>query len=398
MSTSRLPHERIQRFVDRLAELLGRSVGLDDRHRTFITCSRHFGDEDQLRVDVLVSRRLSEEASDYLYSFSGEPGAPFQVPPNKELGVSTRRCLPVLVDGEVFGYLWLIGEARADEDELITHEMPILAPLLDEGMTGSSREDASAWAAVVRTLCDPTRRRELPGVLDEAGFRREPPVAVLCAYRAQQAHSRSDVGSVLDHAIATRPYHALTRASTCLDGALAIALVTPSHLEDAGQAEAGASVPPPPSDAEFSIGTSDWDAPDLSFGLMRRAALAAYVAAQRRDRSLSWRGSSFDGVLLEAALSDHVQVVPPGVRSLTDTQSNDALVTTAQVFLDEAGDVGATTQRLHIHRTTLYYRLGRIESVTGYSLKSGSDRLSLAVGLRTVAFLATDLSRFLQTT
>jgi DNA-binding PucR family transcriptional regulator len=37
--------------------------------------------------------------------------------------------------------------------------------------------------------------------------------------------------------------------------------------------------------------------------------------------------------------------------------------------------------RLRIHKTSLYYRLRRIEKLTGMSLRDGEDRLALHLGV-----------------
>ena len=42
----------------------------------------------------------------------------------------------------------------------------------------------------------------------------------------------------------------------------------------------------------------------------------------------------------------------------------------------------ASAKRLHIHRATLYYRLSRIEELTGMSLADGQDRLALHLGVK----------------
>ena len=55
---------------------------------------------------------------------------------------------------------------------------------------------------------------------------------------------------------------------------------------------------------------------------------------------------------------------------------------TLEAYLDLAGDARATAEALSLHRATMYYRLNRIEEITGARLKTGDDRLALHLGLR----------------
>jgi DNA-binding PucR family transcriptional regulator len=43
-------------------------------------------------------------------------------------------------------------------------------------------------------------------------------------------------------------------------------------------------------------------------------------------------------------------------------------------------------QVLSIHRTTLYYRLGRITELTGMDLRDGGERLAVHLGLKLARF------------
>jgi DNA-binding PucR family transcriptional regulator len=52
------------------------------------------------------------------------------------------------------------------------------------------------------------------------------------------------------------------------------------------------------------------------------------------------------------------------------------------VFLDNAGQAGRTAAALGIHRQTLYYRLSRVEQLTGLDLDDGEDRLLLHMSLK----------------
>jgi hypothetical protein len=58
------------------------------------------------------------------------------------------------------------------------------------------------------------------------------------------------------------------------------------------------------------------------------------------------------------------------------------LARTAEAFLDHAGQAGRTATALAIHRQTLYYRLSRIEQLTGLDLADGEARLLLHMALK----------------
>jgi hypothetical protein len=71
----------------------------------------------------------------------------------------------------------------------------------------------------------------------------------------------------------------------------------------------------------------------------------------------------------------------PAVRALL-APSHTELARTAEVFLDHAGQAGRTATALGIHRQTLYYRLSRVEQLTGLDLDAGEDRLLLHMALK----------------
>ena len=58
------------------------------------------------------------------------------------------------------------------------------------------------------------------------------------------------------------------------------------------------------------------------------------------------------------------------------------LRSTLEAYLDNSGDVARTAAQLHIHRTTLYYRLGRLTAVHGVDLQDGLARTDLHLLLK----------------
>ncbi len=71
----------------------------------------------------------------------------------------------------------------------------------------------------------------------------------------------------------------------------------------------------------------------------------------------------------------------PAVRVLLSAAHRE-LARTAEVYLDRAGQAGRTASELGIHRQTLYYRLSRVEQLTGLDLDDGEDRLLLHMALK----------------
>ncbi len=66
-------------------------------------------------------------------------------------------------------------------------------------------------------------------------------------------------------------------------------------------------------------------------------------------------------------------LVSPQLRSLMDYDSskNAGLIETLKIYLDNINNLNGAAEALHIHRNTLFYRLRKIEDLTGWDLDSG---------------------------
>ena len=69
----------------------------------------------------------------------------------------------------------------------------------------------------------------------------------------------------------------------------------------------------------------------------------------------------------------------PAVRPLL---ADPVLTATAETWLDAGCSPARAAATLHVHRQTLYHRLGRIEALTGLDLADGDARLLLHASLR----------------
>ncbi len=68
--------------------------------------------------------------------------------------------------------------------------------------------------------------------------------------------------------------------------------------------------------------------------------------------------------------------------ALRELLAHPELARTVEVYLDHAGQAGRTAAALGIHRQTLYYRLSRVEQLTGLDLDDGEHRLLLHMGVK----------------
>lgn len=120
------------------------------------------------------------------------------------------------------------------------------------------------------------------------------------------------------------------------------------------------------------VGVSDPHPPDRAGEAYRQALAAAELA--RLDPALPDRVGFADLGAYRLLLGAAPEEVLGG---LSEVQ-----LRTLETYLDTGCDARATAGRLHLHRTSLYYRLGRIAELTGRDLADGRVRLELHLALK----------------
>ncbi|WP_433274113.1 PucR family transcriptional regulator [Actinosynnema sp. CS-041913] len=122
------------------------------------------------------------------------------------------------------------------------------------------------------------------------------------------------------------------------------------------------------------VGVSDPHPPDRAGSAYQQALAAAELSSldPTLPRTAHWSELGAYRLLLGAP--------PDGVLA----GLSDVLLRTLEVYLDSGCDARATADALHLHRTSLYYRLGRIAAVTGRDLADGGARLELHLALKLV--------------
>ncbi len=118
---------------------------------------------------------------------------------------------------------------------------------------------------------------------------------------------------------------------------------------------------------------------DLAEAVRRALATLTAVRAGALLDPVSWDALGAWRLVVDAPADVTAARLHPAAETLASLPRMD-LLTTARTVLD-LGDVTAAAERLHLHRTTLYYRLDRIAELTGVDLRDGPRRTDLQLAL-----------------
>lgn len=123
-----------------------------------------------------------------------------------------------------------------------------------------------------------------------------------------------------------------------------------------------------------------------------REARLSWEAARRDParygRAAYWDDLGLDKLLMQLPLDTlTADELPTGVQRLVESPNGPELAVTLEHYLNAGGDIQKAARALHIHRSTMYYRMERIRDTTGCDLADGQVRRDMHTGLR-VAHLA----------
>lgn len=352
----------LQPAVDDLAARIGRPVLLEDQAQSVLAYSTQNGPMDDVRRDSILRRHTADSVRQH-FRAAGifEARGPLHVPGSGE--VLPRLCVPVRHRDRLLGFLWVIDEppmtqptvahaSKSAEDLAVT----LLHDALAAGMT-TQRELAAVSGVLLGD--DPTGAQVL---VDESGF---PPLPVtVLVVRGPLSRDAMEQGLLAARLkFPSRHLMRVDHGVLLCAGRVPLAEV-PGMF--AGQVVVGAGDPRPSlSQAAASYAEA-----------LHASEVAVHVPGF--GPVATW-GSLGVYRMLAAVPADAIH---QGVAALLASAEHAPLLETLETYLDLAASAVETSNTLRLHRTSLYYRLQRVESLTNTSLKNGGDRLMLHLSLK----------------
>lgn len=332
----------VQAAVDELTAALGQSVLIEDQDQHPVWwCTK--GPVDPTRMRTILHREVKPPAAAVVPKFKlRRATGPVHTPAVPEAEMWARWAVPVRHQGHFLGLLWILDpqESLRESD---------LRPALDcAELAGAVLAQRRNSAESIRLLRDQLIDRLLHGPDDEA---------VRELARIEQV-----------------PHDALVQVEApAATGGWGLPGDMSAHIVARGPRPATSGAPLP-------LGR-------LGQAVRRAEATRRAIAAGARPDPPTWDGLGAWRLVVAAPDDLATESIHPAAAVLGAHNRGD-LLATARVIADNGGDVAAAAAQLHVHRTTLYYRVDRIKELTGVDLQDGRARTNLQLALWLAAYRA----------
>lgn len=375
----------LKQLATTLADLIGQSISIENERFEALALA-NVAPVDEARRYTLSEGRTDPRLVQALHDqqIIGEIRRtlrPVFIPQMPAVGLEMERILaPVVVHGDIYGYVWIIAHDRplSDLDRMAIESAATIAALIMLYQEAAQSAEASLKGSLLAQLIDSAAGREAV-LTDQAlrfGFDLAAPFVALLIAAASGARAIQ----------LQRRVSRLAAAHNwpVVAGQFAGQVLVLAPADDSVRAHAAHQLTQD-SSSQMRIGIS---------AAHRGAASVARAYHECRDVLLITErlGSPERVVVFDAlgylhtlyhagpaalASSPHA----PLVRRLLDEQQAD-LFNTLEQYLDAGGNGVQTAEALHIHRSTLNYRLQRIAEVCACDLSDPRTRTNLQIALK----------------
>lgn len=398
----------LQRIVDSLARRLKRPVAIDDAQIRLLVYTSHEGTPiDSMRQRSILMREVPTEVVKWIYEHGAAAATgPFRLPIASELGLEVPRLGVPIMHGETrLGFVWLLegaGPLTDDEIAVVKDAAENAAVILqrdrlvEELSTSRARE-------LLRDLLspdDPDLRDHAAALLvdGELFVSGEPVVVIVVTVRMDADFLADKERAVIELALDAERRRLSARRNLTLvrhDHGLLLGSDIDPMLRGEGSMAVGQSLVErierdlPDADPFVGIGSVVHDLVHAESSYREGGEAAEVQRVVGLGRVGRFTDLGIYGLLARIPPELRTRhLLPVGVvHLLEEGNRGESFASTLEVYFDRACDARATAEALHVHRATLYYRLEQIQKLSGIDLHSGSDRLTMHLGLKLARLL-----------
>lgn len=376
-------------LAERLAGLVGQSISIESDSFEALA-SANIAAFDEARRYTLANGRTNPalidtlEQNGYLEQIR-ETLRPVFIPQLPAVGLEMERLLaPVVVHGGIYGYMWIIADDRPlnELDHIAIETGATIAAVMLLHQEAALVAEASLKGGLLSQLIRRENGRE--SILTDQALRYQLDLNQTFVVLALDALARTSQKMMQHYRRANRL--AAARSWRAVVGQFAGRVVIIAQVDD--QLEAMTAALADTHDETVRIAISAPQIGTENVAVAHEQCLDALQIMQRLDparRIIAFADLGYLYPLFRAgAASLEYNPYVPGLRKLVHEQQAD-LFHTLEVYLDAGGNAVQTAKQLTIHRSTLNYRIDRIEEVLHLphnDLSNPQTRINLQMALK----------------
>lgn len=384
-------------LAEMLADLVGHSISIEN-DRFEAIANKNIAEVDSARRYTILHGRTNPQLiealeGEYLPKIR-ESLRPVHLPVMPNVGLEMERLLsPIVVQGEIYGYMWIIADVHALSpiDMMAIEIGATVAALLMLYQESLHAAEASLKGNLVAQLIEGDGNRQT--ILSDQSLRygvdlRQSYQLMLIGLRHAQPPQVNSVYRNVNQILAQTKRDAVAAQFA----GQVVVLIQANQDIDSLAANLAARLSR--SDGDMRIGISAVFSGADKVGAAHQQCNEVLEIVQRlRSQKQIHRFDDLGYIhtLYQAGRPslDHNSHVPI-LRQLLEEKQAD-LFRTLETYLDAGGNSVQTAESLHIHRSTLNYRLARVREICKVDLSSPGARINLQIALKLIQ-LFDDLS------
>ncbi len=375
-------------LAEMLADLIGHSISIENERFEAIA-NKNIAEVDSARRYTILHGRtnplLIEALEDEYLPKIRDSLRPVYLPMIPNVGLEMERLLaPIVVHGEIYGYMWIIADVHglSQIDMMAIEVGATVAALLMLYQESIQTAEASLKGSLMSQLIEGDINRET--ILTDQSLRygvdlRLPYVMMVVEADGSQPRYVSRLYRMINQVLSQTEMQAVAGQFA---GQVVILAQTNQQIDDLADALITRLTD---RNGAVRIGISLTHRNATNVGRAHRQCVEVLDITHRLNDIQPIQKFADLGYIhtLFHAGADSLYNNPyvPVLRNLLDEKQAD-LFNTLETYLDEGGNSVQTADTLHIHRSTLNYRLTRIREICNVDLSSPSIRTNLQIAVK----------------